>query len=260
MSITGLLLDLEGVLYQGDEPLPGAINATRALAAAGVAIRYLTNTTTRPRRAIVQRLGAMGLEVRPEHVFTPGAAACRLLSQHRIRRLHLAAPAGLDEDFGAFQLVDREPEAVVLGDLHTEFTWQRLNGLFRMIQGGARLIALHRNRYCRRDGDIGLDLGPFVAALEYAAGVQAEVVGKPERAFFALALADLGRASDEVAMVGDDLEADIGGAQRAGLRAIQVETGKFTPRDRRHPTIRPDLCIASIAELPAALERLAETP
>ena len=102
------------------------------------------------------------------------------------------------------------------------------------------------------------DLGPFVAALEYAADIQADVVGKPARAFFDLALADLGLDADEVVMVGDDIEADIGGAQNAGLRAIQVETGKHTPRDSEHPTIRPDLIIHSAAELPAALGMMPE--
>jgi HAD superfamily hydrolase (TIGR01458 family) len=186
-------------------------------------------------------------------VFTPSAAACRLLEQEGIRRLHLAAPAALCEDFKVFELVEAEPEAVVMGDLHEGFTWRRLNQLFQMLRSGARLVALHRNRYCRRESGISLDLGPFVAALEYAADIRADVVGKPARAFFDLALDDLGLDQDEVVMVGDDIEADIGGAQNAGLRAIQVETGKYTPRDREHPTLRPDLVIRSAAALPAAI-------
>ena len=254
--IRGLLLDLEGVLYQADRPMAGAAEAVRELAAAKVQIRYLTNTTTQPRRAIVERLAGMGSEVEPAQVFTPTAAACKLLAGGSIERIHLAAPRALTEDFAAFTLTDQRPEAVVMGDLHEGFTWARLDQLFRMVRDGARLVALHRNRYCRRGSDIALDLGPFVAALEYAAGVQAEVVGKPAAAFFHLALADLGLAPQEVAMVGDDIEADIGGAQNAGLQAIQVETGKYTPNDRRHPTIRPDLVIGSAADLPAAIEAL----
>jgi phospholysine phosphohistidine inorganic pyrophosphate phosphatase len=249
----GLLLDLEGVLYQSGEPIAGAADAVRALAAAGLKIRYLTNTTTQPRRAIVGRLGSMGFSIDPWHVFTPSAAACRLLVQEHVRRVHLAAPVGLCEDFAAFELVDADPEAVVMGDLYEGFAWHRLNRLFHMLRDGARFIALHRNRFCRRESGISLDLGPFVAALEYAADVRAEVVGKPARAFFDLALDDLGLGPDEVVMVGDDIEADISGAQNAGLRAIQVETGKYTPRDREHSTVCPDLIIRSAANLPTAV-------
>lgn len=251
--IRGLLLDLEGVLYQSGQTITGVAEAVRQLADAGLRIRYLTNTTTRSRRAIFESLRSMGVCVDPQHLFTPSAAACRLLERDGIRRVHLAAPLPLCEDFAVFELVKADPEAVVMGDLQEGFTWHRLNQLFQMLRSGARLIALHRNRYCRRESGISLDLGPFVAALEYAADIRADVVGKPACAFFSLVLDDLGIDADEVVMVGDDIEADIGGAQNAGLRAIQVETGKYTPRDREHPTIRPDLVIRSAATLPAAI-------
>jgi phospholysine phosphohistidine inorganic pyrophosphate phosphatase len=254
--IRGLLLDLEGVLYESGRPIAGAAEAVRELADAGLSIRYLTNTTTRSRRAIVEGLQSMGVFVDPQHLFTPSAAACRLLERDGIRRLHLASPTALREDFAVFDLVEADPEAVVMGDLHEGFTWRRLNQLFQMVHSGARLVALHRNRYCRRESGISLDLGPFVAALEYATDIRAVVVGKPARAFFDLALADLGLDADEVVMVGDDIEADIGGAQNAGLRAIQVETGKYSPRDREHPRVRPDLIIPSAATLPAAIKTI----
>jgi HAD superfamily hydrolase (TIGR01458 family) len=128
--------------------------------------------------------------------------------------------------------VEADPEAVVMGDLHQGFTWHRLNQLFQILRSRARLVALHRNRYCRRQSGISLDLGPFVAALEYAADIRADVVGKPARAFFDLALDAFSLDADEVVMVGDDIQADSRGAQNAGLRAIQVQTGKCTPRNR----------------------------
>jgi HAD superfamily hydrolase (TIGR01458 family) len=251
--IRGLLLDLEGVLYESGHVIAGAADAVRELTDAGLKVRYLTNTTTRSRRAIVERLRLMGVFVDPQHLFTPSAAACRLLERDGVEQIHLAAPSAVCEDFAGFGLVEADPEAVVMGDLHEGFTWHRLNQLYQMLRSGARLIALHRNRYCRRESGISLDLGPFVAALEYAADIRADVVGKPARSFFDLVLDDLGLDADEVVMVGDDIEADIGGAQNAGLRAIQVETGKYTPRDREHPTIRPDLVIRSAATLPAAI-------
>jgi len=254
MALRGLLLDLEGVLYQEDAAIPGAVEAVQVLQGRGLALRGLTNTTTRPRREIADRLARLGIPLGAEALFTPPVAAARALEAEGLRRLHLAAAPALALDFAGFELVDERPEAVVLGDLYLDFTWERLNRLFGFLRDGARLIALHKNRVSRRGAEIALDLGPFVAALEYASGREALVVGKPARAFFELALADLGLAAGAVAMVGDDIEADIGGAQAAGLVAIQVETGKFTAADRGHPRIRPDLRVASIAALPGLLE------
>jgi phospholysine phosphohistidine inorganic pyrophosphate phosphatase len=114
---------------------------------------------------------------------------------------------------------------------------------------GADLIALQRNRYWRREDGLALDAGPFVAALEYASGRSATVVGKPEAGFFRLALEDLGLGPHEVAMVGDDAEADVVGAQAAGLKGILVRTGKYRPETEG----RPDLVLESFAALPEAL-------
>ena len=256
MMVRGVLLDLEGVLYEGDEPIGGARGAVAALRQAGLALRFLTNTTTKPRSNIRARMAAMGFEAALDDIFSPAMAAGRFLEQAGVARIHLAAPDGLAEDFSGFALVVSEPEAVVIGDLYTDFTWQRVNGLFQMALGGARIVALHKNRFCRRAEGLSLDLGPFVAALEYATGAEAAIMGKPSPAFFHMALESLGLAPGEVVMVGDDLEADIGGAQDAGLRAIQVETGKYSARDREHPAVTPDERIASIADLPTLIARL----
>ena len=253
MDMLGLLLDLEGVLCEGDTPIAGVAEAIGILVASGIEIRYLTNTTTHPRRAIADRLTNMGFDLQAEHVFTPGVAAGRLLQRKNLNPVHLAAAPELAEDFSDVEFVDDSPQAIILGDLHRGFDWDRLNALFQMMQHGALLVALHKNRYCRRDGDIALDLGPFVVALDYAAGTHAEIVGKPSTLFFDLALADLGLRAENVAMVGDDIEADIGGAGQAGMTTIQVKTGKFTSKDQNHPSIRPDHLIDSAADLPGML-------
>ncbi|MDH3472214.1 MAG: TIGR01458 family HAD-type hydrolase [Rhodospirillales bacterium] len=257
MVIRAVLLDLEGVLYQENAPIPGALDAVRALDARGLGLRYVTNTTTTSRAGVAGRLAGVGLDVDPAALFTPLAAARGLLARWGARRIHLAAPPETVADFAGLELADTGPvDAVVMGDLYKAYDWDKLDFLFGLVREGARLIALHKNRFCRRGDAIGLDAGPFVAAVEYAAGVAAVVVGKPSAEFFKLALDDLGVAPAEAVMVGDDIEADIGGAQAAGLRAVQVETGKYTPADRDHPRVTPDLRIASIADLPAALEGL----
>jgi HAD superfamily hydrolase (TIGR01458 family) len=97
-----------------------------------------------------------------------------------------------------------------------------------------------RNRYFREPDGLSLDLGPFVVALEYAGGVEAEITGKPDRAFFGTALDDIGVAPEELVMIGDDLPNDIGGAQALGLRGVLVRTGKYQPDDERDPEFIPE--------------------
>jgi HAD superfamily hydrolase (TIGR01458 family) len=118
---------------------------------------------------------------------------------------------------------------------------------------GAELVALQRNRMWLRPDGLSLDVGPFVAALEYAADVEAVVVGKPARAFFALALTQLGAEPADAAMVGDDVESDVLGAMRAGLRGVLVRTGKYRDATARRADPQPDAVIDSIADLPALL-------
>ncbi|MCR4377563.1 MAG: TIGR01458 family HAD-type hydrolase [Rhodospirillales bacterium] len=255
MAIRGLLLDLQGVLYQDGKAYPGAPEAIAALSAQGLALRFLTNTTTRPRRDIAAHMQAMGFAVSEAQIFTPACAAVKLLASQGVNRVHLAAPAALIEEFAGFDLVDAPPEAIVLGDLHTEFTWARLDELFQLARGGARLIALHKNRYCLRDGKLALDLGPFVAALEYATNTQARVVGKPSLPFFLGAVQDMELSPDQVVMVGDDIEADIGGALAAGLAAVQVKTGKYRAEDETPTHAQPSGRIVSIAKLQEWLEK-----
>ena len=142
------------------------------------------------------------------------------------------------------------PDFVLVGDLGEGFTYARLDAAFRCLVNGAGLVALQKNRYWRTRHGLSLDAGPFVAALEYASGKQAVVVGKPEEGFFRNALDDLELEAGEVAMVGDDAEADVAGAKRAGLLGIQVRTGKWRPDAEEREA---DLVVDSVAGLPEAL-------
>ena len=257
MRVKAMLLDLEGVLYEGDRPIEGATAAVGQLHEMGLDLRYLTNTTTRARAAVVERLVGLGLSLKPDELFTPLAAARRLLAGWNVQRIRLAAPDAAAEDFDGLELRRSGPvDAVVVGDLYKDFDWDLLNELFGLLRSGARLVALHKNRYCRRAKGIGLDAGPFVAALEYAANTNAVVVGKPSRDFFQLALDDMDVAPADAIMVGDDIDADIGGAQDAGLAAVQVRTGKYTDRDLDHPTTQPNHRIDSVAQLPDLVRNL----
>ncbi len=227
--IKGVLLDLGGVVYVGERALPGALDAVARLREAGVGLRYITNTTRTPLAAMLAKLRGLGLEAAPEELFMPAIAARRHLEAQGMAPYLLVHPA-LEEDFAG--LPESAAKAVVVGDAAEGFTYPALNAAFRAIQGGAAFLALARNRSFQDDDDqLSLDAGPFVAALEYATGQSATVLGKPSGDFFRAAVDSLGCAADEAVMVGDDVESDVAGAMAAGLAGILVRTGKYRPGD-----------------------------
>ena len=246
MRVRGLLVDLDGTLYVGDEPVEGAREVIGKLKAGGLKIRYVTNTTRRPRREVGEQMLSLGFEVEEAEIFTPARAAAGLIGE---KSCYPLVDESLLEDLQGVALTELHPDHVLVGDLGEGFAYTRLNAAFRCLMDGADLIALQRNRYWRTGGELSLDAGPFVAALEYASGKTATVVGKPEESFFRLALEDLRLRPHEVAMVGDDAEADVAGAQAAGLKGVQVKTGKYRPGVEG----TPDLLLDSIASLPEML-------
>lgn len=225
-TITGVLLDLDGVIYVGDTPLPGAVAAVEHLRAAGLRLAFLTNTTRTPRRLLLDKLRAMGLTVAAEELITPAAAAHAWITARGLSP-HLVVHPALEEDFAGIA-ASGTGEAVVVGDAGDRFTYAALNRAFRALEDGAPLLALANNRAFRDgDGGLSLDAGPFVQALAYASRVEPVVLGKPAADFFAAALAAIGCAANESVMIGDDVESDVGGALSAGLAGVLVRTGKY---------------------------------
>lgn len=252
-DLRALLLDLDGVLYVEDEPVPGAAAAVDALRRSGLALRFVTNTTSRPRRRILERLARLGFDAAPEELITPAALAVRHCRERGHRRVSLVMNEAVREDFAELDAAESGVDAVIVGDCGEGFDYATLNAAFRRLVDGAELVALQKNRYWLTPDGLSLDVGPFVAALEYAARSAAFVVGKPAPAFFATALATAGASPEAAAMVGDDVESDVAGAQRAGLAGILVRTGKYREDAVRASGVEPDATVDSIADLPALL-------
>jgi HAD superfamily hydrolase (TIGR01458 family) len=248
---SGLLIDIDGVLHVGANVIDGARETLAALRARGMPFRLVTNTTSRSRRLVVDGLRALSFDVAESDVLTPAALAVRHCQANGYQRVALHVTRALREDLE--ELGDApdsgEVDAVVLGDLGEEFTYARLNTIFRQLQGGADLVALQRNRVWQREDGLSLDAGPFVVALEYAIGRQATVTGKPSPAFFRSALDELGVGASAAAMIGDDIEADVGGALDAGLDGVLVRTGKFRADVLDASGITPTLVLGSIVDL-----------
>jgi len=227
--IRGVLLDLGGVVYVGDTPLPGALDAVGRLRRAGLPLRFLTNTTRRSVRRLVADVRQIGLDLAAEEVLTPAQLARAHLIEHGLTP-HLLVHPNLEEEFAG--LPPGEAKAVVVGDTAEGFSYRNMNAAYRRLEAGASFLALAENRNFRdADGALSIDAGAFVQALEYANGRQALVLGKPAEGFFRLAVAALGCAPGAALMVGDNAEADVSGAVAAGLQGVLVRTGKYRPGD-----------------------------
>ncbi len=251
-----ILFDLDGVLYQGDRIIEGAIDTLSWCEARGIPHLFVTNTTSKPRRALVERLSGLGISVSAERIFAPPVAA-----RHYLSALQDGEPVALfvrdatREDFDGLALLDDSAEtgagSVVIGDLGEAWSFATLNRAFRLLMSESRpvLVALGMSRYAQGRDGLVLDVAPFVKALEHAADAQAVVMGKPAVAFFDAAVHELGVSSSETVMIGDDIRGDVGGAQKAGLHGVLVRTGKFRTRDL-DGDIRPDALLDSVAQLP----------
>jgi HAD superfamily hydrolase (TIGR01458 family) len=238
------------VIYVEDEAVPGAAEALKQLREAGLPIRLVTNTTMRPRRSILDRLDRLGIEADPSELLTPATLARRRCEEAGYDSVSLVVLDELREDLEGLEESEGRVDAVIIGDLGDRWDYQVLNRAFRRLMDGADLIALQKNRYWETAEGLSLDAGPFVAAVEYAADREAVVVGKPSEAFFELALSDLGVEPSAAAMVGDDVEADVGGALDAGIMGILVRTGKYREEDVRASGIEPTAIVDSIADVP----------
>ncbi|MGH3022146.1 MAG: TIGR01458 family HAD-type hydrolase [Gaiellaceae bacterium] len=253
--MAAILLDIDGVLHVSGEAIAGAAGAVRALREDGHRLRFVTNNTTRARERLTGQLRGLGIELEPEEISTTPLAAARLLAGRRVLALTMA-DVRADLETGV-ELVEERAQAVLVGgadegeETSRVFTYENLNRAFASLEEGASLVCLHKNRWWQTSSGPLLDSGAFVAGLEYAAGVEAEVVGKPSRAYFDAALAEVGTSPGEAIMVGDDVEADVGGAKAAGLRAVLVRTGKFREDALAAAEHEPDGVVDSIADVPA---------
>ena len=187
-GIEGLLLDLSGVVYVQDEAVPGAADAVAKLRDGGIPLRLVTNTTMRPRRSILEGLERLGIEADPSELLTPATLAARRCKEAGYESVSLAVLDELREDLEGLEEGEGSVDAVIVGDLGQGWDYEILNRAFRQLMDGAELIALQKNRYWETAEGLSLDAGPFVSALEYATGREAEVVGKPSDSFFELAL------------------------------------------------------------------------
>ncbi|MDO3384586.1 TIGR01458 family HAD-type hydrolase [Gilvimarinus sp. SDUM040013] len=227
MPISALFFDLSGVLYQGDERLPGADHVIAQARRNNFILRFVTNTATKSRQEILQKLASLGIDARADELFTAPDAAQTYISQHQLRPFALVHPAIRP----LFTHSESNANCVVIGDARDGLTYESLNRAFRLLMNGSPLVGIGDNRYFQDEHGLSLDAGPFIHALAYAAGVEPIIMGKPSRAFFEQVVRSTGLTAGQCFMVGDDVRGDVEGALNTGIGAALVQTGKYQPGD-----------------------------
>jgi 4-nitrophenyl phosphatase len=258
LELDGLVLDMDGVLWRGMEPMPGLVPFFDALRQQGIGFILATNNSTRTLAQYVDKLAGMGVEIRPDQVITSACAAADYL-------LTLAEPGtpvyAVGEEGVTDALISRgfrvtaEGAQFVVAGLDRCFTYDKMAQAMQLILKGASYIGTNPDVTLPTPADPLPGAGAVLAGISAAAGVEPLIIGKPEALMFQQALLRLGTRPERTAMVGDRLETDILGGCNAGLRTILVLSGVTQRDDLADSPLQPDWVFEDLQVLTAALLR-----
>jgi NagD protein len=247
----GYLIDMDGVIYRGNQLIPGAERFIHELRAANVPFMFLTNNSQRTRRDVATRLQRLGIDAGEEHVFTCAMATARFLARQKPHgTAFVIGEGGLLTALhnNGYAIVDRDPDYVVVGEGRT-LSFEMTEAAVNMIRGGAKLVATNLDPNCPTQAGTRPGCGAIVALLEAASGVKAFSLGKPSPAMMRGARKELGLRAEHTVMIGDTMETDILGGVQLGYRTVLVLSGGTRREDLARYAYRPDLVVDSIAEL-----------
>lgn len=245
-DIKGIMTDIGGVLYVGSEPIQGAPEALNTLRSR-YPLKLISNTTRSTPIQIVKHLQKLGFTIDESEMYTALAATKDYVKSKGYTAYTLLTDEA--NEYFAELRSDKNVDCVVVADAHKNFHFDTMNQAFRHLEEGAELIGAAKSRYFKdSDGKLTIGTGSWIAALEFATGKEATIIGKPSASFFQLVAESLEMEPHEVLMIGDDIISDIGGAQQAGFKTALVKTGKFKESDLMNE-IKPDIICDSFTEL-----------
>jgi 4-nitrophenyl phosphatase len=256
-TLRGLLIDLDGVVYTGRDPIPGAAEFLAEARRRGLKFLLVTNNSTTSPEVIAERLRSMHIDVSSQEILTSAQAAAAYVRSHAGSgaRVHVVGEAGLKqaaEEEGLVVVENGKARADwVIAGLDRAFDYQKLTGATRAIMAGAHFVATNADALLPVEGGQLLPgAGSIIAAIQTATGVVPTVVGKPEPGLFEHGLRRLGGLQpDQVAMIGDRLDTDVVGGQRAGLRTILVLSGVSTQSDAQSSASKPDAIAPDLGQV-----------
>jgi 4-nitrophenyl phosphatase len=249
-NITHLIIDMDGVLYTGNKPMPSLQEFFAFIREHSIPFILATNNSTRTPQEYVKKLAGMEVKVSPTEILVSGQAVARLLAREYPRgtRVHVFGMPALKQammDEG-FVLADEDVELVV-ASMDREINYQKLKLATKLIRGGARFVATNLDPTVPSEEGLLPGTGSMIAALETASGIKPMVIGKPEPIMYQLAMEQMGAQPSTTAAIGDRVDTDILGGKRAGLITICVLSGSSN-RDEAEAG-QADFIFADIAEL-----------
>ncbi|MBS0261605.1 MAG: HAD family hydrolase [Planctomycetes bacterium] len=247
----GFLIDMDGVMYRGNQLIPGADRFVAELLAREIPFLFLTNNSQRTRRDMVVKLRRLGIEVSDEHIFTCAMATARFLAAQKPHgTAYVIGEGGLLHALhhNGYSVVDHDPDYVVVGEGRV-FSFEMMEAAVRMIAAGAKLVATNPDPNCPTANGPRPGCGAVVAMLEAATGRKAFSVGKPSPVMMRMARKQLGLETAQTTMIGDTMETDILGGVQMGYRTILVLTGGTRREDLAQYAFRPDEVVESVADL-----------
>lgn len=266
MTVRGILCDLDGVVYRGDQACPGAVEGLNRAKEHGVRILYMTNNASRTPDEVAAHISGLGVPTRPDEVLTASQVAARVLRDRQVRGTVLAiggkgvgvalSEAGLswvgpDRTRAAYEAGEALPIEIVVQGYGAQVAVRDLDEATFAIRAGAGWVATNEDATLPMPRGLAVGNGSLVAAVARATGRTPEVVGKPHTPAYDQAVQALGLPAEECLMLGDRLDTDIAGAARAGLRSAMVLTGVSTEADIAEvaPDLRPNHLGATIPDL-----------
>jgi len=250
-KISGIISDLDGVAYRGDEPIESAVGVFQQWSDIGLPYAFVTNNSTKSAEEFSAKLNAIGIPADPAHIITTSAVAAERLSdlfEPRTRVMVIGAQAleraVLDRDF---EIADEHVEAVVAG-LDRHFTFEKLARAQTALLRGAHFIGTNPDPMLPKDGGSEPGAGSILKAIETASGVTPTIIGKPNPDLVTKALSILGTDRHSTFMLGDQIMTDIAAGRAAGLPTIRVRTGVL---EKGPLSISPDFDIETLECIPA---------
>lgn len=247
----GYLIDMDGVIYRGNQLIPGADRFIKELRSADIPFMFLTNNSQRTRRDVATKLQRLGMDVEEEHVFTCAMATARFLARQKPGgTAFVIGEGGLLHALhtNGYSIVDKDPDYVVIGEGRT-LNFEMAEAALGMILGGAKLIATNMDPNCPTQHGSRPGCGAIVAMLEAAAGIKAFSVGKPSPVMLRDARKELGLGTDQTIVIGDTMDTDILGGVQLEFKTVLVLSGGTQRDDLVKFAYRPDKIVNSIADL-----------
>ena len=249
--IKGLAIDMDGTVYKGMVPIPGAKEFISSLKENGIPFMFVTNNSSKGRKQYYEKLKTMGFDIDIGNVLTSGTAALRFLKDERKgKKVYVIGTESYLEDVKEYgiELDDNDPDIVLLS-FDRELTYEKINKGYMFIKNGAEYIATHPDDLCPTEDDYDVDIGAFIAMYSYLLHKEPLIIGKPNRLLLDMAASEMGIPADSIAMVGDRLYTDMKMAYDNGLDSILVLTGETSLDDLKDSDIRPTYVLDSVADI-----------